>query len=268
MAEDFILEESEAPSRFERALKIFIAIAILALAGELIWLLGISPFRNFNKIEISGYNGIPRSEILAIAGLSESSSFFSTNAAAIEKALMKISSISSVSVLKHFPGRLQIVLESRQPLASSLAIVNGQTVTVVFDSKGVIFETGVSELSVTLPLVSGLVIEDPYPGMKLPSIFTPFFAELEKISQHSPELLNAISEIKITRKPFNGFDLLLFPVHKKIKVRMSELNEDLLRYALLMIDVLSSREEAIDTLDFRSGIASYVSYNSKEAYSE
>jgi hypothetical protein len=42
-------------------------------------------------------------------------------------------------------------------------------------------------------------------------------------------------------------------------------NEDILRYALLMVDVLSSGNEDIDTLDFRSGIASYIP---KEASSE
>jgi len=48
----------------------------------------------------------------------------------------------------------------------------------------------------------------------------------------------------------------------------------MLRYALLMIDVLSSdfrSENRIDTLDFRSGIASYIPVDvqtSKEAYPE
>jgi hypothetical protein len=46
-------------------------------------------------------------------------------------------------------------------------------------------------------------------------------------------------------------------MHKKIKVRLSELNEDLLRYTLLMVDVLSLNEQGVDSFDFRSGIASY-----------
>jgi len=265
MAGDYILETSPEPSRFERTLKVFIVFAALCLLGELIWLIGISPFRQFSRIDVSGYEGIPREEILAMAGISDSSSFFTTDARTIEKALMVLSSLESVKVFKHFPGRLQIVLSSRRAVASALARVNGQTAIVVFDDEGVIFDAGEAALPVMLPLISGLVIEEPYPGMKLPPLFIPLFKELEKIQSSSPELLNAVSELKITRKPFDGFDLLLYPVHKKIKVLMSELNEDLLRYALLMVDVLSSREEGIDTLDFRSGIASYIP---KEAYSE
>jgi hypothetical protein len=48
-------------------------------------------------------------------------------------------------------------------------------------------------------------------------------------------------------------------------VRIQELNEETLRYTLLMVDVLSQNESGIDSLDFRSGIASYIP---KEASSE
>jgi cell division protein FtsQ len=46
---------------------------------------------------------------------------------------------------------------------------------------------------------------------------------------------------------------------------LPELNEDLLRYTLLLVDVLASKESGIESLDFRSGIASYIP---KEASSE
>jgi cell division protein FtsQ len=89
-------------------------------------------------------------------------------------------------------------------------------------------------------------------------MYIPFFRELEKMSSSSPELLGAISEIGINRKPFDGFDLVLYPMHNKVRVRVNELNEDMLRYTLLMVDVLASNENGINSFDFRSGIASYV----------
>ena len=270
MAGDYVLDGStvdraEAPARFEKPLKIFIFIAVLCLSGELIWLLGISPFRPFTRIDITSLNGISREEILAQAGISAASSYVSVDIKAVENALLGISSIESARVFKYYPGRLQIILEGRQPVASALASLNGQTVPVLFDSQGVIFEVGGSSIPSILPVISGLVIEDPAPGMRLPGLIIPFLQELEKIEISSPELLSAVSELRIDRKPYDGFDLILYPIHKKIKVRLSELNEDLLRYTLLMVDVLSSRENEIDILDFRSGIASYIP---KEAYSE
>ena len=256
---------SEAPSRLIKPLKVFIALAVLCLGGELIWLLGVSPFMPFSKIDVTVLDEISREEILFKAGISDSSSYFSVNAKAIEKALSQISPIESARVFKYFPGRLRIILEGRRAVASSLASLNGQTVPVLFDSQGVIFKVGGTTLSPVLPVVSGLVIEDPAPGMRLPGVVIPFLQELEKIEFSSPELLSAVSEFRIDRKPYDGFDLILYPTYRKIKVRLSELNEDLLRYALLMVDVLSSREGEIDILDFRFGIASYIP---KEAYSE
>ena len=270
MAGDYLYPEDtagEAPSRFEKYLKVFIMIAALCLGGELIWLLGVSPWKALTRIDIFGYEGIAREEILAAAGITARSSFFSVNTASVEKALMEIASLQSVRAFKYFPSRLQIVLEGRRAVASALVEMNGRAVPVMFDSQGVIFEIGRSGEShpETLPLVSGLFIEEPYVGMRLLPMYLPFFNELEKIQLSAPELLEAVSEIKINRKLFDSFDFILYPMHKKIKVRIDELNEELLRYTLLMVDVLSQKESGIDSFDFRSGIASYIP---KEASSE
>jgi cell division protein FtsQ len=271
MAQDYTyLPEITAQSRSEKFLRVFIVFAVMCLAGELIWLLGISPLKPFSKIEISGYDRIAVNEILAKAGITAYSSYISTDAAELEKALLGFASVRSVQVFKHFPDRLQIALEGRRAAAFTLAILDGRTVPLLVDNEGVIFGVGREEekedyLSGAIPLVSGFFIERPFLGMKLPFAHTSLFAELEKIRNSAPELLGAVSEIRINRKPFDGFDLILYPVHKKIRVRLSELNEDVLRYTLLMIDVLSSNESGIDSFDFRSGIASYIP---KEASSE
>ena len=263
MAGDYILEGEAvaAPRRFEKVLKVFIALAVLGLAGELIWLAGITPFRPFSKIEISGCDELAREEILAAAGIGAASSFVSTDALAMERALSGLHALQSARVYKHFPDRLQIVLEGRRAVASSLVSINNKTVPVFFDSEGVVFKIGGEEtdlaLSGRLPVISGLFIENPVAGMRLPAMFISFFRQLERIDSSAPELLTAVSELRINPKPYDGFDLVLYPVHKKIKVRIPELNEDLLRYTLLMVDVLAAKEPGIESLDFRSGIASY-----------
>ena len=276
MADDYTLGEettgeqpvSHAPLRFEKILRVCITIAVLCLAGELVWLLGITPFRPFSRIDINGYEGVDKSRIIAQAGLNEKSSFVSVNAATVEKALMSIPMLQSVRVIKHFPDRLQIILEGRRAVGSVLAVVSGKTVPLLFDSEGVIFKIGGDErdgsLSGTIPVISGIVVENPVPGTtRLPVALASLFAELERIQLSAPELLSAISEIRINRKAFDGFDLVLYPVHRKVKVLVPELNEELLRYTLLMVDVLAANENGLDTrgvqtLDFRSGIASYV----------
>jgi len=250
---------SAAPARFEKPLRVIITIALLCLAGKLFWLLGVTPFRPFTRIDINGYAGIDRTIIFNTAGITPSLSFFTANARTMEGALMSLGVFESAQVFRIFPSRLQIILEDRRPVAQALASMGGNTVPVLLDRQGVVFGIGnySSSLSRLLPVISGIVIEDPFPGMRLPGLFIPLFTELENIMISAPELLGAVSEIRVNRRLFDGYDLTLYPVHRRIRVRLSDLNEDLLRYTLLMLDVLSSNEGNIDMLDFRSGIASY-----------
>ena len=249
----------------EKVLKIIIILAALVLLAELVWLLLISPFRPLARIDISGFDEIGREEIISMAGISQETSFFSARPQAMEQALMRYSFLESARVYRHFPDRLEIVLEGRRAVASAFAQINGLTVPVLLDRDGVVFEIGqgLSVRAFSLPVVSGLIIEDPYLGMRLPALFAPLFSELERIEMAAPELLAAVSEIRVNRNSWEGYDLIIFPVHRRIRVRLSELNEDILRYTLLMLDVLTSevngfREGEINSLDFRSGIASYV----------
>ncbi|MCL2380697.1 MAG: FtsQ-type POTRA domain-containing protein [Treponema sp.] len=262
MAGDYTFDEKaacDAPGRLEKILKAVIVIAFLVLAGKMVWLMGITPFRPLSRVDVSGYAGIPMEQVLATAGITALSSYFSVNTRQMEQALMTIPVIQSARVFRHFPDRLQIVLEDRRPVAAALVNSGGRTVPVLFDSEGVIFQIGGdSEALARLVVVSGLVIENPFPGMRLPAMFSPFFGQLERIGTYSPQLLSAVSEIRINPKPFSGFDLVLYPAHSRVRVRIHELNEDRLRYTLLMVDVLEAREPGIESIDFRSSMASYI----------
>jgi len=179
----------------------------------------------------------------------------------MENTLAGIVSIESVRVFKHLPGRLQIIIQERQPVASAFVNLDGRTVPVLFDSQGIVFQIGSAKknefLSGVLPVISGFEISAPYLGEKLPGIYIPLLEDIERLKVSNPNLLKMISEIKINQKSFGNFDLILYPIHKKIKVRLSDLNEDLLQYNLLFIDLLSD-ESGIDSFDSRSGIASYI----------
>jgi cell division protein FtsQ len=220
----------------------------------------------FSRIDIStgvSDGGMDREAVLAGGGISAGSSFISLNTRETERALRALPAVGDAKVFKHFPDKLEIILEGRRAAAVSLANLDGVPAPVLYDKKGVIFQVGFkneeeSRKAGSLPVVSGLVIEQPFPGMRLPAMFHPFLESLEKIELSSPELLDAVSEIRINRKSFDGFDLILYPVNNRISVRLSELNEELLRYTLLMVDVLATDGRGIKTIDFRSGIASYI----------
>ena len=131
------------------------------------------------------------------------------------------------------------------------------------DKHGMLLQVGgpfINEgVSPALPIVSGLTFERLAEGMKLPAEMESFFTRLDSINENAPELLAFISEIRINKKAYNGFDLVLYPVNSTIKFRLEpDLNEDALRYMILMMNVFDSTGVQVDEVDLRNGTASYI----------
>ncbi|MDR1319709.1 MAG: FtsQ-type POTRA domain-containing protein [Treponema sp.] len=248
--------------KIEKGLKRLFIVAGLILAAEFIWLFGVSPCIPLSTLEVQGFPGFDGGEVLRYAGIDDKASFLSVNPERTEKLLAGHYLVDSAKVIKRFPDRLSIFLEPRRAVALSLAAVQGRLLPVYFDRHGVIFRIGMEKgtpPSSKLPIISGLVIEDPVPGMRLPAALGPLLEELEKIENESPELLGAVSEIRINRKPFDGFDLMLYPVHNPVRVRLeNNLNENTLRYVMLMLDVFEEQDSGPGEIDFRSGMGSYT----------
>ena len=252
-------------STSDRKLKLFLAVIILILGVQIVWLFGISPYLPLAKITVAAIPGIDEKTVLALAGIGTQSSYVSVNARQAEEALLALPSVRSARVVKHFPNRIEISLESRRPAAIAFVSAGERIFPALIDGDGVVFSVGKDGFreEEKLPVISGIVLEGVYPGMKLPRIYSSLFARLETLTNDAPELLATISEIRINPKDYDGYDLTLFPVHREVRVRVSDdITEDTLRYLLLMLDVLSARYNNIGEIDFRTGTASY-----KEAYS-
>jgi cell division protein FtsQ len=268
MSGDFIYSEDVLPSRpaasrgFEKGLKRLIVIAALILGAECVWLFVVSPCIPFSTVEVNSFPGFDRDAVLEMAGIGEGTSWLTVDTAAAEKALAAYHLVESARVIKRFPDRLRIYLEPRRAVALSLASMSGRLVPVYFDREGVIFKIGGGDgipAPQNLPVLSGLDFEQPVPGTRIPAVLGSLLLSLEQIGAAAPELLGAVSEIRINRKPFDGFDLILYPLHNPVKVRLeNNLNADTLRYVMLMLDVFQSKDSSPDEIDFRSGLASYT----------
>ncbi|MDR1389604.1 MAG: FtsQ-type POTRA domain-containing protein [Treponema sp.] len=249
----------------DKTLKRILGLVVVLLAAELVWFFGISPCMPLKKIEIRGIPGIDEGAVLALAGIGAHSSYMTVNAPAAESALLVIPAVRSARVIKHFPGSLEIILEQRRAAAIALVQDGRRLTPAMIGGDGMVFSVGAYREDELLPLVSGISFDGAFAGMKLPRVYQALFAQLEKLSLEAPELLGAISEIKINQKNYDGFDLTVYPANAGVRVRIGqEINEETIRYMLLMLDVVSSKPGFIDEIDFRTGTASYTV---KEAYS-
>jgi cell division protein FtsQ len=221
-----------AAGKIEKGLKRLLLVAGIILGAELLWLFGVSPCIPLSTVEVKGFPGFDGADVLNCAGIREGASFISVNAGEAQRLLSAHPLVESARVIKRFPDRLSIFLEPRRAVALSLAAVNGRLLPVYYDKFGVVFSIGgggalsssaaLPSAPRNLPLVSGLVFEDPVPGMRLPAAFGPLLEEFAKIEEQAPELLEAVSEIRINPRSFDGFDLTLYPVHYPVRVRLGD----------------------------------------------
>jgi len=242
--------------KIEKSLKRLIIIAVVILAAELIWLFGVTPFVPFSTVEVQELPEFRRNEILYLAGINENSSFVSTNTKKVQETLSNYLLVDSATVIKRFPDKLSVFLTPRQAAAVTLANNNSKQALLFVDRRGVFFKMGDDLQESGLPILSGF--ENPKLGMRLPAGLIPLVESLFELSHSSPELLSAISEIRIEQKAWDGFDLVLYPVHSSIRVRMeNSLTEDGIRYMLLILDVFNDSSEKPVEIDLRSGMGSY-----------
>jgi cell division protein FtsQ len=244
-------------------LKVILAILAVIFVVEFIWLVLISPSMPLASVEINGISGVERNLILRQAGITNQTSLFSVSSARMENALEELYMVESAEVIKQFPNKIYIKLSPRIPVALSLASVDGKSTPLFIDKHGVVCKIGIndSESKVhasSLPIISGLIFDDVNLGTQLPLSMRGVLESIERISIDNPVLLSSVSEIQFHKKLYDGFELILYPVNSNVKVRIgSELNEDTLKYMMLMIDVLKETEAEIDEIDFRTGTASY-----------
>jgi cell division protein FtsQ len=247
----------------DRWLKVLFILVLILLAAEFIWLFAVKISMPLAAVEVRGIPGLDKAAVLAQGGIDYRSSFMSVKPRMVEKALAEMYQVESARVIKRYPDGLEIILSPRKAVAVSLFSIDRRLFPVYIDKQGMIIRIGNVEEAETpnpeLPLVSGLFTELPDLGSRLPPGFEAFFFRLEQLKVSAPELLGAISEIRINKKAYDGFDLLVYPMYNPIRFRFeAELNEDMLRYMLLMIDVLVSGGVTVDEVDLRTGTASYV----------
>jgi cell division protein FtsQ len=257
----------EAERRFPRTVKWVALFVVFAIVAELVWVLGVSPFMPFSKFEVSGYSGVSADAIRVAAGVGMQASFVSTDTKAVEAALLAVPEIESAKVSKRFPDTLEIVITMRRAAGVIFAQSGGGVIPIYFDAKGNVFKVGASRnksLSpLALPLISGIKVTNPREGMKLPSELVPFFASLADIEAKNPKLLSALSEIQVEHTEFDDYDIILYPLDKRVKVKIASLSEQTLSYALLMADVLGDTH-GVSEIDFRTGMAAYTVKRSYE----
>ena len=166
--------------------------------------------------------------------------------------------VERVNVKKSFPNKILVNIEERIPVVSSIVLINGVSVPILIDRKGVVFQVGGNVAATNLPLLSGLNFSSMEPGVRLNEKLQPLMEKIAEISATNPSYLANVSEIKIVPKEYGSFDLMVYPVDSKVRVLLDRnFDTETLQCMMVALDVVKSVDKNVYEMDLRYGSISY-----------
>ncbi|MCH5294749.1 MAG: FtsQ-type POTRA domain-containing protein [Treponema sp.] len=234
---------------------IVIVLGILLLVEGILYTL-VMPCLSPATIEYSGLKTLTvqdLSEVLAPAGSSTWAKFDTSRAVSL---LTTVSCVENVAVEKHFPDKVRIQITERESVAKTIVTVDGRSVPVQIDRNGVLFTVKNPVNDSSVPLISGLPVDKA--GMRLPPKYRPLMEQIAAIRRLPQKYFAAISEIQVCPKEYGNYELVLYPIHTHVKVFTDRtLDEDQLKYMMVVLDVVKSIEPDATKIDLRYGSVSY-----------
>ena len=252
--------EEDRSEKKIKVIKILFCVLCLLLIGELVVYKYVMPCFSSPKVTVSGQAAYSAEEIARMLLPMESSNWLDFD---VNQAVAIISSeagIEHVAVEKRFPDKILINLEERKPVAVTLVVENGKTSAMQIDKNGVLFPGRMNAISDTneVPIVSGLPVEYMSKGMRIPSKYRPLIDQITKISDLPQKYFASISEICVLPKEYGNYELALIPSQSKVKVLTDRaLNEDALKYMMIVLDVVNQIGTDVSEVDLRYGSVSY-----------
>lgn len=245
--------------------KLAIAFALLVALGVGLYF-SIPEVTRVAAVSVRGMTNVGEAEVLEALALTPETNLVNADIPAMESRILANPKVASARIGRTFPDKLVVDLVERKAVACVLVTEDTGMRSIAIDEEGVAFAYMDSIASPgRLPILSGIRFERFAPGQRLPEYLRPLLRDIAELSQESPSLLEAFSEIKIEKISDSEAELLLFPSGKTAPVRMpARLTRAGLGSALLVLDILAGREgaEKIEEIDFRTGT---IVYRTKEA---
>lgn len=219
----------------------------------------ILPSMKSPKVSISGVEMYSPEEIAGKLVTMNASNWFTFDQNEAAAILSSEAGIEKVIVEKRFPEKINIHITERTPVAVTFISENGKTIPMNVDKEGFLFPCRNSvDDKKTIPIISGLPVEYMASGRRIPAKYRPLIDQIYDIRDLSPSYFATISEICVLSKEYGNYELALIPSQSKVKVLTDRaLNEDALKYMMIVLDVVNQIGTDVAEVDLRYGSVSY-----------
>jgi cell division protein FtsQ len=260
LSDDFDSSSEGKTEKKIKMIKVIFCVLCFALLCELVIYKYIMPSFSSPKVTVTGQKEYSAEEIARLLLPMNSTNWFDFDVDQAVSLLSSEAGIDHVMVEKKFPDKIYVNVEEREPVAVTFVMENGRTSPVQIDKNGVLFPGKKAPSSEdVLPIVSGLPVEYMSKGMRIPSKYRPLIDQISKISVLPQHYFASLSEICVLPKDSGNYELALIPSQSKVKVLTDRaLNEDALKYMLVVLDVVNQIGTDVAAVDLRYGSVSYI----------
>ncbi|MCQ2573804.1 MAG: FtsQ-type POTRA domain-containing protein [Treponema sp.] len=252
--------ESKAERRFRIVIISTFAVLIVLLLAEFIGWKFIKPSLESPKVTISGNKSMKPEEIAVKLIPMNSRNWFTFDVDVAASILSSESCIKNVEVVKHFPDKILVNINERVPVALTYVNTSGKCVPMQIDDNGVLFSNKYNAQIAQsgLPIISGIPVDNMTGGMRIPAKYKPLIAQIAQVQKLPQKYFAAVSEICVIPKDSGNYELILIPSSGHIKVLTDRaLNEDALKYMMVVLDVVKQLKPDVPVVDMRYGSVSY-----------
>ena len=212
------------------------------------------------RIQFKGAKNVTADELNEKFGQLNSTTWMKFDSEKAAALFGSIPDVESVSIDKHFPDMVVVTIREREVVAKTIVDMDGRSLTMEIDRNGVIFSSNDKscESDSSVPLITGIPFVEVQNGVRMPEIYRPLMEKIRNIRGLSSNYFASLSEIEVVPKDYGGYELVLFPLHSKVRVLTDQnLNEDTLKYMMVALDIVNSIQPDANSIDIRYGGVSF-----------
>ena len=258
-------EPGEGPSKKSRdkkflILRICLYVMLIVMVLYVVLNMLVSPSLADVRIQFKGARIVTSQQLNEKFAELNSSTWMKFDSEKAASVFGSIPDVESVTIDKHFPDMVVVTIKEREVVAKTIVDIDGRSLTMEIDRNGVIYASNdrSCESDSSIPLITGIPFIEVQNGVRMPEMYRGLMEKIRSIRALSSNYFASLSEIEVVSKDYGGYELVLFPLHSKVRVLADQnLNEDTLKYMMVALDIVNSIQPDANMIDIRYGGVSF-----------
>ena len=194
--------------------RVFRGVIFLLVSAAVLGVVVYVPFFTLSEIDLRGAKYLTQEDILRVGNIYMGEPLFELETDVIQSRLAKDLRIEEVTVRRHLPRKLEIVIKERRPLAT----IQCDYGYLDLDHSGIVLDSYKELKTMQIPMISGATARDLYIGDKIDDELVRKI--LDFLYRINEDTLNQLSEVAIVEE---NYIVMYTTTEKPVQIRIGKL---------------------------------------------